>query len=190
MDTALAAAEIDGRVGENGLAALVIVLSGTGSVFHGKNAQGQHVRVGGWGHVVGDKGSAYEIGLRALKAVLFYYDRDGKVPPLGRRLLRALLLNELQEIPERAFNAGKAEIAAGADVSSAATGRQNRDILEGAAHTHCEDAIICASRLAPHGRRVKFVLTGSVLLNQPASPAAWQFICEQWRNSEVVPAET
>jgi N-acetylmuramic acid 6-phosphate etherase len=190
LDTALAAAEIDGRVGENGLAALVIVLSGTGSVFHGKNARGQRVRVGGWGHVVGDKGSAYEIGLRALKAVLFYYDRDGKVPPLGQRLLTALLLNEPQAIPEWALKASKTEIAALArEVSSAATAgdKTARDILKAAAHSIAKDAIICAGRLASRGRRVKFVLAGSVLLNQPAfGRRVARLVREEWRNSEVV----
>jgi len=71
LDIALAAAEIDERVGENNLAAIVVALSGTGSCFFGKNARGQHVKVGGWGNIVGDKGSGYEIGLRALKSVLF-----------------------------------------------------------------------------------------------------------------------
>ena len=188
LDTALAAAEIDEGVGENGLAALVIVLSGTGSIFYGKNARDQCVRVGGWGHIVGDKGSAYEIGLRALKAVLFYYDHDGKVPPLGQRLLSALLLNELREIPEWALNASKADIAALAPTVSAAAAsgdKTARDILEGAAHSIAKDAITCASRLVPRGQRVKFVLTGSVLLNQPAfRRRVTKFIREGWRNSE------
>ena len=46
----------------------VLVLSGTGSCFLGKTTDGKWSRFGGWGHVIGDKGSGYEIGLRALKA--------------------------------------------------------------------------------------------------------------------------
>ena len=171
LDTALAAAEIDGPADGKNFSALVVVLSGTGSCFFGRNARGQRVRVGGWGHIVGDKGSAYEIGLRSLKAVLYYHDRDGKMPPLGRRLLRALLLNEPGEIPPWALAASKTDIAALAREVSAAASRGDktaRDILAGAAHSLAKDALTCAARLAPRAARVKFVLSGSVLLNQPA----------------------
>ena len=58
LDTALAAAENDGPADGKNFSALVVVLSGTGSCFFGRNARGQRVRVGGWGHIVGDKGSA------------------------------------------------------------------------------------------------------------------------------------
>ena len=191
LDTAFAAAELDERVGENGLAALVIVLSGTGSIFYGKNARGQRVRVGGWGHLVGDKGSAYEIGLRSLKATLHYHDQDGKVPPLGRRLLTALLLNELSEIPEWASTASKTEIAALAREVSAVAMRGDKtalDILEGASQSIARDAVTCAARLTKRGQRVKFVMTGSVLLNQPAfSRRVSKLIRDQWSRAEVVP---
>jgi N-acetylmuramic acid 6-phosphate etherase len=191
LDTALAAAEIDERVGENKLSALVVALSGTGSCFFGKNARGRNVKVGGWGHMIGDKGSAYEIGLRALKAVLFYYDRDGHISPLGRRILRFLLLNELNDLPPWALTASKTDIAALArEVSAAAAigDRIARDILAGAAHSIAKDALICAGRLAKRGARVKFVLAGSVLLNQPTfQKRVAGFIRADWRNAEVVP---
>ena len=191
LDTALAAAEIDERVGHDKLSAIVVALSGTGSCFFGKNARGHYVKVGGWGHVVGDKGSGYEIGLRALKAVLFYFDRDGKVPLLGQRLLRALLLNELNEIPPWALAASKTDIAALAREVSAAAAQDDRiarDILNGAAHSIANDALTCGSRLTARGRRVKFVLAGGVLLNQPGfQRQVGRQIRSRWRRAEVVP---
>jgi N-acetylmuramic acid 6-phosphate etherase len=191
LDNALAAAEIEERIGENKLSAMVVALSGTGSCFFGRNARGQYAKVGGWGHIVGDKGSAFEIGLRALKAVLFYFDRDGRVPPLGRQLLRTLMLNELNDIPPWALTASKTEIAALArEVSAAARhgDRIARDILAGAAHSIATDALTCAARLTRPGERVKFVLAGSVLLHQPAfqrQVAKW--IRKQWRGAEIIP---
>ncbi len=191
LDTALTAAEIDGRAGENGLSAVVIVLSGTGSVFYGRNARGRQVRVGGWGNIIGDKGSAYEIGLRALKAVVYYHDRDGKTPPLAQRVLGSLLLNDLREIPAWAMTASKTDIAALAREVSAALDKGDRiarDILEAAAQSLAKDAITCASRLVRRGQRVKFVLTGSVLLNQPSfRRRVSRLIHDQWRSAEVVP---
>jgi N-acetylmuramic acid 6-phosphate etherase len=191
LDIALAAAEIDERAGQNKLSAIVVALSGTGSCFFGKNARGRYVKVGGWGHIVGDKGSGFEIGLRALKAVLFYFDRDGRVPPLGQRLLRALLLNELNDIPPWALTAGKTDIAALArDVSAAAAqgDRIARDILNGAVHSIATDALTCASRLTQRAKRVKFVLAGGVLLNQPGFQRhVAKQIREEWRGAEVAP---
>ncbi len=192
LDTALAAAEIDGPADEKNFSALIVVLSGTGSCFFGRNARGQRVRVGGWGHIVGDKGSAYEIGLRALKAVLYYHDRDGKMPPLGRRLLRALLLNDPGEIPPWALAASKTDMAALAREVSAAASRGDktaRDILAGAAHSLAKDALTCAARLTPRAARVKFVLSGSVLLNQPAfARRVAKFIREERPTATVVNA--
>jgi N-acetylmuramic acid 6-phosphate etherase len=112
------------------------------------------------------------------------------VPPLGRRLLRFLALNELNDLPPWALTASKTDIAALArEVSAAAaTGdRIARDILEGAAHSIAKDALICAGRLAKRGARVKFVLAGSVLLNQPKfQKRVAAFIRAEWRNAEVV----
>ena len=76
----------------------VLVLSGTGSCCFGRTPAGKTAKVGGWGHILGDKGSGFEIGLRALKAVVYYYDRDGVWPRLGERILRALLLNEPDDL--------------------------------------------------------------------------------------------
>jgi len=191
LDIALAAAEIDERVGHNKLSAIVVALSGTGSCFFGKNAHRRYVKVGGWGHIVGDKGSGFEIGLRALKAVLFYFDRDGRVPPLGQRLLRALLLNELNDIPPWALTASKTDIAALAREVSAAASLGDpiaRDILNGAAHSIATDALTCAARLAPRAKRAKFVLAGGVLLNQPGfQRRVAKQIREKWRGAEVAP---
>ena len=56
------------------------MVSGTGSGCYGKSLQGRGVKVGGWGHVLGDKGSGYDIGLRALQAVIDAYDQESVGP--------------------------------------------------------------------------------------------------------------
>ena len=75
--------------GFNAKETAVLVLSGTGSCCFGKAADGRTAKMGGWGHILGDKGSGFEIGLRALKAVVFYFDRDGTWSRLGESLLTA-----------------------------------------------------------------------------------------------------
>ncbi|MGH9367002.1 MAG: N-acetylglucosamine kinase [Thermoanaerobaculia bacterium] len=60
-----------GRVG-------VALVCGTGSIAWGRNAAGETARAGGWGWHVGDEGSGYWIGERAIRQVL--RARDGRGP--------------------------------------------------------------------------------------------------------------
>jgi glucosamine kinase len=62
----------------------VIVIAGTGSIAYGRNAAGETVRAGGWGHAVSDEGSGYSIGLGAVKTALRLYDAMGETPLLTR----------------------------------------------------------------------------------------------------------
>jgi len=48
----------------------IIIISGGGTVVYGQNHDGTPYRLGGWGHILGDEGSGYWIGLEALKASL------------------------------------------------------------------------------------------------------------------------
>lgn len=54
----------------------IIVIAGTGSIVFGKNKIEK--RVGGWGHIVGDEGSAYKIAIEGIKKALHYFDGYGK----------------------------------------------------------------------------------------------------------------
>ncbi len=54
------------------------VISGTGSNVFGVGHDGRAWRTGGWGHIVGDEGSGYWLGLESIKAAL--RDRDGSGP--------------------------------------------------------------------------------------------------------------
>jgi N-acetylmuramic acid 6-phosphate etherase len=167
LETALSAA-----LQRNGHApdASVLVLSGTGSCCYGRNASGKVARIGGWGHILGDKGSGYEIGLRALKAAVFYFDHQGVWSRLGQQLLQRLQLNEPNELIAWVQAADKSSVAALAlEVFSAwkKGDRIARDILQGAEASLAEDAVACAKQLARTGAPVQYILAGSVLLKQP-----------------------
>lgn len=70
-DLALAAAHVSGP----GIA----VVAGTGSMVMVRTPAGARVTVGGWGSVMGDEGSAYDIARRALRAAA--HAEDGWGPP-------------------------------------------------------------------------------------------------------------
>lgn len=67
----------------------IIIIAGTGSMAFGRNAEGRTARAGGWGHIFGDEGGAFDITRRALRAALQY--EEGWGPPT---ILRDLLLRE------------------------------------------------------------------------------------------------
>ncbi len=168
LEVALAA---DLPTGGTDRTARCLVLSGTGSCCFARAADGRTVKQGGWGHILGDKGSGYEIGLRALKAIVYYFDRDGTWSDLGRRVLARLTLNEPEQLIDWVRKAEKhriADLAVAVFESAARRDAIARDILEGAAHSLAKDAVSCATKLAGARTRVRFVLAGSVLTKQPA----------------------
>lgn len=63
------------------------LVCGTGSIAWGRNAAGQIARAGGWGWHVGDEGSGFWIGERAIRQVLRSWDGRGPATALERPLL-------------------------------------------------------------------------------------------------------
>jgi N-acetylmuramic acid 6-phosphate etherase len=81
--------EPDSRIaleGAFGGAAGAIVIAGTGSNVLGKDRSGRLHSAGGWGRVLGDEGSGYDIGLRALKAAILEIDGRSQPTAIGRAL--------------------------------------------------------------------------------------------------------
>ena len=66
----------------------VALISGTGSVCLGRASDGRTVRVGGWGPLLSDEGSGYEIASHALRAVARSVDGREQAPGLVKAVLR------------------------------------------------------------------------------------------------------
>ncbi len=64
----------------------VVVIAGTGSAVLGRTAPVQLARAGGFGPVIGDPGSAYDIGRKAA-AMCFQKHLNNEAFPLGRKIL-------------------------------------------------------------------------------------------------------
>ena len=72
--------DVDGaQIGAFAGAPGILILSGTGSMAWARDASGRSHRIGGWGDVLGDEGSAFWIGQRILSAVT--QSVDGRTPP-------------------------------------------------------------------------------------------------------------
>ncbi|WYL92706.1 MAG: BadF/BadG/BcrA/BcrD ATPase family protein [Gloeotrichia echinulata IR180] len=61
-------------VGGIGHSVGIVAAAGTGSIVLGRNHQGEIKRVGGWGYILGDEGSAYKIAVAGMQAALKFYD--------------------------------------------------------------------------------------------------------------------
>ncbi|PSQ76854.1 MAG: N-acetylglucosamine kinase [Bacteroidetes bacterium QH_7_62_13] len=62
----------------------LVVIAGTGSVVVGRTAEGNLLRAGGWGHVLGDAGSGYALGRAGLRAVAATFDGGAETVLRGR----------------------------------------------------------------------------------------------------------
>lgn len=66
-----------------------ILIAGTGSIIYGKDKEGNFFRAGGFGRLIGDEGSGYSIGRKALKAAAEFFDGRG-----GKTLIAKLIADK------------------------------------------------------------------------------------------------
>lgn len=87
-------AYLGATLGQPGL----LIISGTGSIILARNEAEQFRQVGGWGHILGDAGSAYWIALEAVKAAIASAEGTGPGTNLGPLICRWFQVRELAEI--------------------------------------------------------------------------------------------
>ncbi|SHI71982.1 BadF-type ATPase [Clostridium cavendishii DSM 21758] len=80
------------------------IVSGTGSIAFGKNKLGKSARVGGWGPIIGDDGSAHAIALKVINE--YTKQKDGRKPrtQLVEVLEREMKINCYYGIVDLIFN--------------------------------------------------------------------------------------
>jgi N-acetylglucosamine kinase-like BadF-type ATPase len=75
-----------------------VVISGTGSIAYGIDAGGRTARAGGWGWILGDEGSGYDIGKRAIMALLAAEDGTGPATALSAAICQAWGLERVEQV--------------------------------------------------------------------------------------------
>ncbi|MGB8954368.1 MAG: BadF/BadG/BcrA/BcrD ATPase family protein [Tumebacillaceae bacterium] len=65
----------------------IVLIAGTGSIAFGVDSRGEQARVGGWGYLIGDEGSGYNIGWKALISVMRAHDGRSDKSLLGEKIL-------------------------------------------------------------------------------------------------------
>ena len=146
----------------------VVVISGTGSIAYGVSHRGLAARAGGWGPTLGDEGSGYWIGRRALEAVMRDVDGRGPRTQLTEKVLEffkltrpELLVSEIYQQPE-----GRREIASLAPLTDQA--RMDGDVVAAEIMIDAADELAKAAssvifRLDMRGERFPILLAGGML---------------------------
>lgn len=73
------------------------LVSGAGSVCLARSPQGRMLRVGGWGHLLGDEGSGYRLAMDALRLATQTVDGRADADALLRTILRHWSLSDAVE---------------------------------------------------------------------------------------------
>lgn len=81
----------------------IVQIAGTGSITHGINKYGEHFRIGGWGYLFGDEGSGYDLGRRAIIAVLQSEDGLGAKTLLTELLFKHFNVTSGRELLEKIY---------------------------------------------------------------------------------------
>src|SRR5881398_2099113 len=159
---------VTGSDRESGLAAAlgngdgIVVNAGSGSSITGRRDK-RIENAGGWGHILGDAGGGYYLSLQALRLILREYDLHRGEVQFTTKILRALSLNNLDELVRWAQTADKMEVAMLAPVvfEAAASGDSGvMEIIEEGARFLCEYTEAVATRL--HVLAPKVVLLGGL----------------------------
>ena len=149
----------------------VVIICGTGSIAYGRSAD-RAARAGGWGHVLGDEGSGYWIGRRALRAVARAADGRGPATSLTTRVLNHFALSKPSDLIAEVYDR---QLRHHAIAQTARLVQQARDegdevatqILEQAAHELVRAARSVVERLQMQEQAVQFVLAGGVFSGVP-----------------------
>ena len=147
----------------------IVVIAGTGSVAYGEDADGTAVRIGGWGFMFGDEGSAFAVARDALAHAMAETDRGAR-SPLGDAALAFFDRGDLRELATAALlgRIPRGELAGFARVVHDAARLGNPDaaaIVGEAASALASLATVVIARLHLTERPVPVAFAGGAFLN-------------------------
>ena len=151
----------------------VALISGTGSLCFGRNADGATARSGGWGYRFGDEGSAYWIAIESLRAAARAADGRGPKTTLLRRVKRYYAIDKASDLITKVYSPeqNRAELAKLATLvfEEASTGDEVALAILQRAEQELAELIVSVAnqlQLSPE-EPLQLAFTGGVLLNQP-----------------------
>ena len=102
----VAADYVTNLAGASGGQTGVVVIAGGGSIAYGLRRDGREALAGGFGYLLGDEGSAFDIGRRAIAAACRADDLRGEQTVLGAAVREHFGIETTREIPGVVYRAG------------------------------------------------------------------------------------
>lgn len=93
----------------------IVIMADTGSIAFGEDGRGQRARAGGYGPLLGDEGSGYDIARRALISAMRAEDQRGPATQLVDRFRQRFMLDKMTDLINLVYGdpapLGRAEVA-------------------------------------------------------------------------------
>jgi len=93
----------------------ILTIAGTGSVSIGYHNEKMYM-CGGWGHLLGDEGSAYDIAIQAIKSAIVDFEMGLPIHSLTADLLNKMNISHVPEIKSFVYKEQKSMIASLSEV--------------------------------------------------------------------------
>lgn len=146
----------------------IILISGTGSVLYGYS-EGVIMRVGGWGRIIGDEGSGFWIGKRALNLITKEFDEScskNKKSLLSQKLEKRFGINKLN-INEKVFHEDfQIQMIASVIIECATENCSSAKTIIDEAVAALLELIKVYLRISKRKKNIKIAFIGSIIENK------------------------
>jgi len=147
---------------------VIMVIGGTGSVLMVTDGEKTNL-IGGFGHLLGDEGSAYHLSITALKKIIEEKESNLSYSNLSELILKEIDVIDYQDIKNFVYNSNKSDIAKLSKFIAECALNQDQDAIdllkmEG---KHLAKQTINAYNKSSHKEKVIIALRGGFLLNAP-----------------------
>ena len=145
----------------------IMIICGTGSNCYGINEEGKEAKVNGWDYILGDEGSGYAVGIKALRALMKAYDGRGENTLLFKTILEDLNIKNVSELIRWAYidSFSKDKIAAIAKTVCRTAEMGDRisiKILEEEAKEAVNSVTVVANKLNMADKKFDLVFVGNL----------------------------
>lgn len=144
----------------------ILTVAGTGSISFGINGERKE-RCGGYGHILGDEGSAYKIAIEAFKKITYETDCGMEYSNLSIELFKELGADNIDDVLGFVYSFNKNELASYARLVSKLAERGDSNavaIIEEQAVKLAETTLRVYENLQ-FGEKCCLAIKGSVILN-------------------------
>jgi len=145
----------------------IVIVAGTGSNCYGRNPQGEESSCGGMDWLLSDEGSAFDLGVKALKAVLWEYDGRGEATLLTPIILKNLGKKDILELVDWVYQPPfekkrLASLALSVDVAFSQKDKVANKIVSESAESLVLMGKTVIKRLGLAGKEFDFILSGGM----------------------------